>query len=803
MRPEDSEPARPATWSEPIIHLEEVEAEGTTRSGAVRSLSSTDPAERAGALADLVRWGLTARDVEAVSELLLDPVVRLRRQAAEALAGRADDVDLARLEAALDDPADEVRATAVSLAASRRAPELASLFPLVATRRWRLAQERVLDVLPGLVHRAGLSEVELTSLLQSVARLPSPPRASERERLAELARAVGRDRLVQALSFSDSRRLGAVRLLAAEGRLASLRAIAGLGSDPLDDVRIEASMARERLEEAARHPSAGARPPEKLDLVAIERGTDSEAVGFLVGALLDPDREVRDRAWGALTLVDWDAVLGWVREALRIGSDEDAALAAHVAERLMLSQVAVAIMERGARVPQEGRGPFESALTSFGLEPPALAAAVLETDERWRAAAVRIAWMAGGRAVVPHLARFLEDPAGPVRRATLEVMDDAGDPAARRIALESLVTDPSSAVRLAAVKVLATAPWDFRATALERAVRDPDPDVRVSAARILPHELPDEGFLRLLPALEDGDERVWREAVRHLAALDRDPSAVWQGLALSPESRRGPMIEALAETGAERLEQLALLGLRSPSAKTRALAVELAAIGATPACLQGTIDALDDPDASVRRAAARGLAELGHAASVPALSEVLSDPDRSVRLEAVRALAGIDDHTAIPSLATAALDPEPDVREAAVRALGSMRMGGASADLVIDRVLELGSEAAPRGGWLLQRIVGFESFLERLGSLEPAERLRAVVSLATIGGPRAVDALIGSLGDPDRSVRLGVLRALGELGDRRARDAVERTAHSDPVPEVAAAAREILRELPEPGDMPE
>jgi len=802
MTPEDLEPGPSAAPTEHVIHLEDVEAVQGGRPGAIQSLSSTDPTERSCALADLVRWGLTARDVAAVSELLLDPDVTLRRLAAEALTVVADEVDPTRLLTALEDPADEARASAVTLAAARGTPELSSLFPLTAARRWPLAQKRALEVLPRLVHRAGLSEVELTSLLQSVARLSPPPTVSERERFAELARAVGRDRLLDALSFSDSRRLGAVRLLSAEGGAVALRAIADLASDPLDEVRIDAGTARERLDDVVRGPTAVARWRETLDLVAIERGTDAEAVGFIVRALLDPDREVRDRAWAALTLVDWEAVLGWVRDALRAGSDDDATLAAHVAERLMLSQISLPIMERGARMAPEMRGQFESALGSFALEPQALATAVLEVDERWRGAAVEIAWRAGGRAVAAHLARFLEDPSGAVRSATLEVMHEAGDPNVRRTALDSLLTDPSSAVRLAAVRILATAPCDFRATALERAVRDPDPDVRLAAARALPRRLPDEEFLCLLPALEDGDERVWRETVRHLATSDRDPGAIWQGLELSPESRRGPMIEALAEAGADRLEQLALLGFRSPSAKTRGLAVELAARGATPACLQGTIEALDDPDASVRRAAARGLAELGHAASVPALSGVLSDPDRGVRLEAVRALAGIDDRTVIQSLATAAVDPEPEVRDAAVRALGAFRIGGTSADLVIDRVLELGPSIAPRGGWLLQRIVGFESFLERLGSLEPGERLRAVVSLATIGGPRAVDALVGALSDPDRGVRLGVLRALGELCDQRAREAVERTARFDPVAEVVAAAEETLRRLSGPGDVP-
>jgi HEAT repeat protein len=171
-------------------------------------------------------------------------------------------------------------------------------------------------------------------------------------------------------------------------------------------------------------------------------------------------------------------------------------------------------------------------------------------------------------------------------------------------------------------------------------------------------------------------------------------------------------------------------------------------------------------------------------------------------VEAVRALAAIDDRAVLGPLVRAATDPEAAVREAAVRALGSIRIGGASVDLVIDQVLELGSRIAPRGGWLLQRIIGFDSFVERLGSLDNQERLRAVEALAAIGGPRAVDALVGALADPDQRVRLRALRGLGELGDRRAADAVERTARADPVGEVVWLAEETLRKLTEPVEPP-
>src|SRR5581483_1476815 len=256
-----------------------------------------------------------------------------------------------------------------------------------------------------------------------------------------------------------------------EGSPAALRAVAELGSDPLDEVRVEARIARERLAERA---PAGAEGDRHLDLTAVERGADAEVVGFLVGALGDPDREVRDRAWAALTLVDWDAVLGWVKETLRSGTEADAARAAHVAERLMLSQLATAVMERGARTALERRGPFESALASFGLEPQSLLSAVMEVETPWRPAATHLAWRVGGRGVVGSLRRLLDDPAGRVRAAVLEVLRDADDAEVRGMALELLASDPSRAVRRVAVSVAASAPGDVRASALALAADDPD-----------------------------------------------------------------------------------------------------------------------------------------------------------------------------------------------------------------------------------------------------------------------------------------------------------------------------------------
>jgi len=803
MTSEEGELGRPATRTEPVIRLEDLErgsAEpvgASRRRGTALALSSTDPEERARALDDLIRWGITEDDVGPISDLLLDPDLDVRRRAAESLVEVADLVETRALERALEDPVDEVRAAAIAIAAARTSPDTVALFPFLAARRWPAAQARALEVLPRVLHRLPPSEVELTSLLQAVAKLPSAPTPHEREGLAELARAIGRERLQGPLRAADGRRLGAVWLLSSEGSPAALRAVAELIADPLDEVRVEARIARERLAERPRGVHVPPERPDHLDLTAVERGADAEVVGFLVAALGDPDREVRDRAWAALTLVDWDAVLVWVKETLRSGTDEDAARAAHVAERLMLSQLAPAVMDRGARTAPERRGPFEGALASFGLEPQSLLTAVMEVEKPWRAAAAHLAWRAGGRGVIAGLRRLLDDHSGRVRAAALVVLRDADHPEARGIALELLTSDPSPAVRKVAVSVAASAPGDVRAAALTRAVDDPDPEVRLAAVRDLPGGLPDEAVRRLLPALDDPDERIWQQAVRQLAAPERSLDLVWEALERSSGTRREALVAALAETGRDRLERLAWRGLRSPASNVRALAVELATRAGTRSAIQGVVDALDDPVAAVRAAAAHGLGGLPGGVAVSALERALTDPDPVVRVEVVGALWGTDDRSALGPLVAAAVDADAGVREAAVAALGRMRIGGATVDQLIDRVVELSPEVAGRGGWLLQRLVGLEPLLQRLGALESRSRLRAVQAFVAIGGPKASEALIAALADPDQEVRIAALRGLGRLGDRRAVEAVRRSASSDPIAAVAEVAGEVLERLTE------
>jgi HEAT repeat protein len=85
------------------------------------------------------------------------------------------------------------------------------------------------------------------------------------------------------------------------------------------------------------------------------------------------------------------------------------------------------------------------------------------------------------------------------------------------------------------------------------------------------------------------------------------------------------------------------------------------------------VQALQDPDARLRKKAAQKLGNAGPAdpAVVPALAGALKDRDARVRAEAALALMkmGPAAQGAIPALAEAHKDPDPRVREYAVKAL--------------------------------------------------------------------------------------------------------------------------------------
>ncbi|WP_214084338.1 HEAT repeat domain-containing protein [Methanoculleus sp.] len=238
-------------------------------------------------------------------------------------------------------------------------------------------------------------------------------------------------------------------------------------------------------------------------------------------------------------------------------------------------------------------------------------------------------------------------------------------------------------------------------------------------------------------------------AVEPLAALLADPEV----------GVRWKATEALGKLGSPAVGPLAG-GLRSDDVDVRWMAaVALGEIG-DPAAIPALMGALNDEDAYVRSRAALALGAIGEVAREGLVAN-LSTGNERVRWGAALALGSIGGESAIAALIGALRDPDGDVRQQACGALG-----------------DIGEPALP-------------SLIEALRTDDEALRQGAIAALDLVGRP-AVAPLALALGTGDDwRVRRGAARALGEIGERRATDALIR-ALDDEREEVREAAREAL-----------
>jgi HEAT repeat protein len=167
------------------------------------------------------------------------------------------------------------------------------------------------------------------------------------------------------------------------------------------------------------------------------------------------------------------------------------------------------------------------------------------------------------------------------------------------------------------------------------------------------------------------------------------------------------------------------------------------------------IAALKDGDQGVRRSATEALVKIGGPAVEPLIAASI---DQDVRKYAARALGRIGDPRAVEPLSAALEDQNGDVRIAAAEALG-----------------HIGAPA----------VEPLMAAFKRQGV-----RRWATEALVKMGGP-AVEPLIAAFIDGDQDVRKYAARALGRIGDPRARKLL-RVARSDPDQSVRKVATEGL-----------
>ncbi len=777
------------------------------------SLVSTDPHERRVALEELATHDLSEADTHRIEAVLLDPETDIRRLALQTLARRPDRVQEDAIRQALQDPTDEVREVAVELAAKRG--QVAQIAPLLVARDWPLTHRAVLRLLPEVTSASTVDDDAMRRVLAAVGDLDPGPLPEERPAMGQLALALGSHRVLDALSWPDVPRLGAIRLLSHDRSPDVLRELATHNGDPLEEIREVATAAVEELLQAE---SARERIP-LGESPQLDDGTDR--IASLARALLDDDATVRHLALSGLAGMDRAALASWVRDAIGTGDAGQLSLAASTAYQLRLVEGAADILDAAAVLPVDARHSLVDALRSFVMPPDQLAALLPQVHPTSQPEAIRMLWQIGGPPVLPHLRPYLDDPSAPMRQAILDVFAESGDPSAVDVVRISLETDVSPVVRARAVRVLSQLTTAPPAAVIVRALSDPDPEVRATAIETLPDVDGPEAIDALTSSLSDQDDRVRLAASKRLAGRAADPELIWSALRRAPDSGRGDIIASFERVRSGSLTQIALERLRSPELEERILAVEVCGWGASPGCVEGAIQALGDPAAQVRRTATVALGRLHDPAAANALGKALGDPDPEVRIGVVRALGVIDDEAVLGFLVSALNDPDPRVRDvtshvltewsspAVARRLAGVlavprlreaatdlltRIGPPAVELLIDVLMQHNPAVVPTVGDLLQRISQPDEFLSRLDAVEPERRLRGVEALGAIGGPAAVNALLRSVSDPDERIRARSAQLLAEVGDPNAREALMGLLR-DPIPGVVAAAQDALSRL--------
>lgn len=231
---------------------------------------------------------------------------------------------------------------------------------------------------------------------------------------------------------------------------------------------------------------------------------------------------------------------------------------------------------------------------------------------------------------------------------------------------------------------------------------------------------------------------------------------------------------------------------RDPS--MRRLAVEsLGALGIPQAEVQ-LVDALKDPDHTVRQNARHCLLNSPHyrprsEKSVERLLDLLKEKEVEVRRSAINCLRYCSHPPVIKALLGLAKDPNAQIRSCAIAALG----GAAGMRPLLAALKEENSRVRVEAVKVLGTIRekwSVESLADALAAdKDRFVRYTAATALGTHKGPRVVECLVRALDDKDSFVCKAAAEALGRTRDKRAVEPlIRRMGQTDNVVVLMAAA---------------
>jgi HEAT repeat protein len=322
---------------------------------------------------------------------------------------------------------------------------------------------------------------------------------------------------------------------------------------------------------------------------------------------------------------------------------------------------------------------------------------------------------------------------------------------------------------------------------------------RAAAARFLSHRLPDVRQAAMNEAHAHlGDPAI---AARIVASTgDPRPEIREAALALLKGGDEAVTLPLRSRLDLERLR-------RDPAAGVRRIVVGWMAdkpLGRE----QTLVRALSDPDPGVRQGALEGLGSLEQRRLPDGFARVLGDREPQVRLAALKLIEQAGDRRFDAAILPLVSDGDLAVSHRAARLMGSSRTLGAFEAIL--RRLETGPERSGSISKEEHRCTcgGPEqptgTLLSALTSLDPGRaephliryladrrlpgRETAAQMLGRCRSERARQALVASLGDPGWTIREAAATALGDLADRRAIPALERSSWKDPAANVRIEA---------------
>lgn len=197
------------------------------------------------------------------------------------------------------------------------------------------------------------------------------------------------------------------------------------------------------------------------------------------------------------------------------------------------------------------------------------------------------------------------------------------------------------------------------------------------------------------------------------------------------------------------------------------------------------VNLLDDPNPEVRRTATEALGKIGGPLEPASLAQTVFDPDPRVREAGIIAMGRLPGQRGIEKPLLQALeDPAAPVRQAAARSLGELDDVAFSMDEDLVRLLkdpDVNKRRAAIQALLQIERPGVFSLVARAAGDPDAEvRQGAVASLGEWWGPRAVPVLRDRLlHDAVAGVRAEAAYRLGKIGEHHLVNDLHRVAESD------------------------